>query len=119
MLAALLPLLLFQSSDLTATAAKAQAFLDKGDAMAAVKILEDAGAVNSKNTQALTVLGVAQLRRTEALIAAGKLRGLQINDGFLEAAWTLEAASMQEVQPPKPMCNGPRPSSTAGTTKTL
>ena len=92
MLAALLPLLLFQSSDLTATAAKAQAFLDKGDAMAAVKILEDAGAVNSKNTDALTVLGVAQLRRTEALIAAGKLRGLHINDGFLEAAWTLEAA---------------------------
>ena len=92
MILATLLLLLPQSGDLKAAMTEATAQASRGQFAAAVETLEDAGALQSKNAEALGSLGVYMLRNAEAQIAAGKLRGLEINDAFLQAGYVLEDA---------------------------
>jgi tetratricopeptide (TPR) repeat protein len=93
MILATLLLLLPQSGDLKAAVTEATAQASRGQFAAAVATLEEAGALKSKNVEALTSLGTYMLRNAEAKIAAGTLRGLEINDAFLQAGYVLEDAS--------------------------
>ncbi|MAW61232.1 MAG: hypothetical protein CMJ94_10405 [Planctomycetes bacterium] len=93
MILSTLLLLLPQAGDLKAALTEAKAQAERGQFAAAVTTLEDAGALDSKNADALTALGTYMLRNTEAQIAAGTLRGLAINDGFLQAGYVLEEAA--------------------------
>ncbi|MCH2101915.1 MAG: DUF627 domain-containing protein [Planctomycetes bacterium] len=86
-------LLLPQSGDLKASLEEANTQALRGQFGAAVAILEKAGTLDSDNVEALTALGTYMLRDTEAQIAAGTLRGLAINDGFLQAGYVLEDAA--------------------------
>jgi|GEM_PF-829764 len=87
----LLPLL--QTGDLGPAIKSAQELLATGKPVEAVQILEDAGVAATTQADALLLLGQAQLKATELLMANGELKGLEINDGFLGAAWTLEKAA--------------------------
>ena len=89
--AILLPLL--QSGDLSQAMKSAKELLAAGKAVEAVQTLEAAGAGKASQADALLLLGQAQLKATETLIATGKLKGLEIYDGFLGAAGTLEKAA--------------------------
>ena len=93
MILSTLLLLLPQSGDLKAALDEANAQATRGQFGAAVQTLEEAGALDSRNVEALTALGTYMLRDTEAQIAAGTLRGLAINDGFLQAGYVLEDAA--------------------------
>jgi tetratricopeptide (TPR) repeat protein len=92
MILATLLLLLPQSGDLKAAMTEATAQASRGQYAAAVETLEEAGALQSKHAEALSFLGVYMLRNAEAQIAVGKLRGLEINDAFLQAGYVLEDA---------------------------
>lgn len=92
MILSTLLLLLAQSGDLKTAVSEASALAERGNFQAAVAKLEDAGAFQSKDVQALTKLGIYSLRWAEAQVAAGSLRGLEINDAFLRAAEPLEKA---------------------------
>lgn len=93
MILSTLLLLLPQAGDLKAALEEASAQAARGQFSAAVQTLEGAGALDSRNVEALTALGTFMLRDTEAQIAAGTLRGLEINDGFLQAGYVLEDAA--------------------------
>lgn len=93
MILATLLLLLPQSGDLKAALTEATAQASRGQYAAAVTTLEEAGALKAKNVEALTALGIYMLRNAETQIAAGALRGLEINDAFLQAGYMLEDAT--------------------------
>lgn len=85
-------LLLPQAGDLSAALDEARAQAEKGQFGAAVATLEDAGARDAKHAEARAALGTFMLRHAENQIARGELRGLEINDAFLQAGYVLEEA---------------------------
>ena len=93
MIISTLLLLLPQTGDLEAALQTARQKAENGDFQGAVSALESANASSSRNCEALTALGVFKLRNAEVQISSGQLRGLAINDAFLDAAEVLEQAS--------------------------
>ncbi|MBC8407044.1 MAG: hypothetical protein H8E15_17650 [Planctomycetes bacterium] len=93
MILSTLLLLIPQAGNLDDALKAAQKKAANGDFRGAIAALEAADASSSKNSAALTALGVFKLRHTEAAIASGQLTGLAVNDAFFEAAGFLEKAS--------------------------
>ncbi len=101
LLTAALLLLCPQSGDLAAALQDATALAERGQYGRAVAVLREAGAEDSQDSGALTALGTWLLRDAEARAAAGQLRGLAVNDAFLEAANLLRRATALPAAPPR------------------
>jgi tetratricopeptide (TPR) repeat protein len=93
MILSTLLLLLPQAGNLDAALKDAQSKADAGNYSGAIASLADAGVEKSGHAQAMTAYGIFKLRDAEAKVGSGRIKGLEINDAFLEAAYALEAAS--------------------------
>jgi tetratricopeptide (TPR) repeat protein len=93
MILSTLLLLLPQAGNLDAALKDAQSKAEAGNFRGAIASLADAGVEKSGHPQAMTAYGIYKLRDAEAQVASGRIKGLAINDAFLEAAYVLEAAA--------------------------
>lgn len=101
LLATALLLLCPQTGDLQAALSEARTLAEAGRWEQAVRRLRQAGAESSGDPAALTTLGTCLLRDAEAKAASGALKGLAVNDAFLEAANVLRKATALPDAPPE------------------
>lgn len=91
-LIALLLLLPLQSGGLEEALATAETLASRNNLRGAVSALEDAGVVESGNGAAMAAYGNYRMRLLESEVAAGRVRGLDVIDGWADVADVLAAA---------------------------